>query len=110
MGGCNHTCRQVCRRRGIGKPVTPRALRHAFAVRLLQSGADLLTIQLLLGHRNLSTTAQFLYLLNPLIKPAVDGWLAGVSAAAIPSRNGYGRVNTDRPLAGHAGGSYLLPP
>ena len=64
----NLTCREVARRCGIGKPVAPHALRHAFAVHLLEAGTDLRTIQLLLGHRNLSTTAQYLMIATSTVR------------------------------------------
>jgi site-specific recombinase XerD len=57
-------CREAAERAGLGDDIHPHTLRHCFATHLLEAGADLRTIQILLGHRDLEETTIYLHLSN----------------------------------------------
>jgi integrase/recombinase XerD len=61
-------CRGAAQRAGISKPIHPHSLRHAFATHLLEAGVNLRTIQILLGHANLETTARYLHVADVAVR------------------------------------------
>jgi integrase/recombinase XerD len=63
-------CREAAQRAGITKAVRPHLLRHSFATHLVESGADLPTVQALLGHTDLKPTSIYLHLSERHIKAA----------------------------------------
>jgi site-specific recombinase XerD len=90
------TCRRARARAGLKRRFNTHVLRHTFATELLEAGVDLFSIQKILGHRSLSTTAHYTHVRRSHLQEAcqslellpLEQLRQGPVAAPVPRKSG----------------------
>ena len=93
-----HACRESARRAGLSKRLGPHTLRHTFATHLIESGTDLPTLQLLMGHQKLQDTTLYVHLSRRHLHAAVNP-LERIHVPGLPQRPAAPVENSSRGTA-----------
>lgn len=66
--------KRICRQAGITKTVSPHTFRHSFATHLVEGGADLRAVQMMLGHESITTTEIYTHLDEQYLRETIMGY------------------------------------